>query len=80
MKKRFIAGVLGIMILATLLAGCGKKSDSVSMWPSDTNGDQVDVITQGGQTADSGTDAEEPPQWNASAEGADDAEVTVHSV
>ncbi len=80
MKKRLIAGILGMVMLATLLAGCGKKSDSVSMWPADTNGGQVEVITQGSQTADSGTDAEEPPQWNAPAEGADEAEVSTEAV
>lgn len=67
-------------MIATLLAGCGKKSDSVSMWPADTNGDLVEVITQGGQTADGGTDAEEPPQWNAPAEETDEAEVSTEAV
>jgi len=80
MKKRFIAGVLGIMMLATLLAGCGKKSDSVSMWPSDTNEDQVDVITP--WTPETGTteETQEPAQGNATAGATDDAEVSTEAV
>lgn len=68
------------MMLATLLAGCGKKSDSVSMWPSDTNGDQVDVITPWTPGTGTTEEIQEPAQGNATAGATDDAEVSAEAV
>ncbi len=74
MKKRWIAGLMGMVMIGTLLVGCGKKGDSASLWPSDTNGGQIEVITQGDAATDNSSETQ-TPQWNWPAAGTDDAKI-----